>query len=214
MPDADAERAASPFTSPPNILIIRLIFGYRGGSDGDQRTALEAATRWGLPFKEPAAEPTGRDRREAERVMAYWDEKLEELGDEATIAALDLAAINNAGLVQPLPDRGRREGRAIGALDVRPAIRAAARPAGEAADRSADDAPVAAALCPTCFCAAAPRRRSRWARCGWKARSSATDERIEQYRAVFIPVKVRPNSLTRFAFGAFNSRVVEPALAA
>src|SRR5262249_37191921 len=36
------------------------------------------------------------------------------------------------------------------------------------------------------------------------------DERVEQYRAVFIPVKVRPGSRTHFAFGAFNSRVVEP----
>ena len=38
--------------------------------------------------------------------------------------------------------------------------------------------------------------------------------RVERYRAVFIPVKVRPGSQTHFAFGAFNSRIVEPAIAA
>jgi hypothetical protein len=37
------------------------------------------------------------------------------------------------------------------------------------------------------------------------------DGRIEQYRAVFIPVGIKPNSLTCFAFGAFNSRIVERA---
>ena len=36
------------------------------------------------------------------------------------------------------------------------------------------------------------------------------DGRIEQYRALFIPVGVKPNSLTCFAFGAFNSRVLPP----
>jgi hypothetical protein len=36
------------------------------------------------------------------------------------------------------------------------------------------------------------------------------DGRIEQYRAIFIPVGVKPNSLTCFAFGAFNNRIIEP----
>jgi len=40
-----------------------------------------------------------------------------------------------------------------------------------------------------------------------------SDDRIEQYRAVFIPVGVKPNSRTHFAFGAFNSRVVERPMA-
>jgi hypothetical protein len=35
------------------------------------------------------------------------------------------------------------------------------------------------------------------------------DDRIEQYRAIFIPVRVRPNSLTSLAFGAFSNRIVE-----
>ena len=41
------------------------------------------------------AEPTGRDRREAERVMAYWESKLRELGGEVTVAGLDLNRINS-----------------------------------------------------------------------------------------------------------------------
>jgi hypothetical protein len=35
------------------------------------------------------------------------------------------------------------------------------------------------------------------------------DGRIEQYRVIFIPVRVRPNSLTCLAFGAFSNRIVE-----
>jgi len=31
----------------------------------------------------------------------------------------------------------------------------------------------------------------------------------EQYRAIFIPVGVKPNSLTCFAFGAFNNRIID-----
>ena len=40
------------------------------------------------------------------------------------------------------------------------------------------------------------------------------DGRRELYRAAFIPVGVKENSLTHLALGAFNSRVLEPALAA
>ncbi len=35
------------------------------------------------------------------------------------------------------------------------------------------------------------------------------DGRIEQYRAIFIAVGVKPNALTCFAFGAFNNRLIE-----
>jgi hypothetical protein len=45
---------------------------------------------WGRP------RPSGRDRREADRVMAYWRGKLEELGVDATIAALDLGSMNTS----------------------------------------------------------------------------------------------------------------------
>ena len=36
------------------------------------------------------------------------------------------------------------------------------------------------------------------------------DGRIDQYRVVFIPIGIKPNSLSYFAFGAFNNRIVEP----
>ena len=42
------------------------------------------------------AEPelTGRERRESERAIAYWEKKIEKLGKSATVAALDLADMN------------------------------------------------------------------------------------------------------------------------
>jgi hypothetical protein len=39
------------------------------------------------------------------------------------------------------------------------------------------------------------------------------DGLVEQYRAGFIPIAVKPRALTWLAFGAFNSRVVAPAIA-
>src|SRR5712692_1101668 len=39
--------------------------------------------------------PTGRNRREAERLTAYWEGKLKELGGVVTIAGLDLAAADS-----------------------------------------------------------------------------------------------------------------------
>src|SRR4051794_23857732 len=39
-------------------------------------------------------EPTGRDRREAERLLAYWESKAQEFGS-VTIASLDLGHINS-----------------------------------------------------------------------------------------------------------------------
>src|SRR6202000_3253428 len=39
---------------------------------------------------------TGRERRESERAIRYWEKKLEKLGRSATVAALDLAEITSA----------------------------------------------------------------------------------------------------------------------
>jgi hypothetical protein len=41
------------------------------------------------------AEPSGRDRREGERAMAYWEHKLRELGGEVTVAGLDLNRVGS-----------------------------------------------------------------------------------------------------------------------
>src|SRR5579862_1607356 len=40
------------------------------------------------------SEPTGRDRREAERVIAYWERRLSELGGKLTVSGLNLAGVN------------------------------------------------------------------------------------------------------------------------
>jgi hypothetical protein len=52
--------------------------------------AREAA-RFGRTYKKVDIEvPASRERRQTERAVAYWGEKLDALGDMATIAALDL----------------------------------------------------------------------------------------------------------------------------
>jgi len=44
---------------------------------------------------EPSA-TSGRERRESERAIVYWERKLERVGKHATVAALDLAEMNTA----------------------------------------------------------------------------------------------------------------------
>lgn len=173
-------------------------------------TALEAATRWGLPFKKPAAEPAGRDRREAERAVAYWDEKVDELGDEATIASLDLAAIDNQDwsnrFVIAVDEKVERSALLMYGAQFARLLGLPATPQ--------TNLPLERQL---------PRRFSDMFLRGCREQTGPVrlegeverdGERVEQYRAVFIPVKVRPGARTHFAFGAFSSRVVELALAA
>ncbi len=176
-------------------------------------TALEAGTRWGLPFKKPAAEPTGRDRREAERAVAYWDEKVDELGDKATIAALDLAAINNQDwsnrFVIAVDEKVERSallmyGAQFARLLGLPATPQTNLPLERQLPRRFSDMFLRG-------CREAPQQMGP---VRFEGEVERDGERVEQYRAVFIPVKVRPGARTHFAFGAFSSRVVESALAA
>ncbi len=177
-------------------------------------TALEAATKWGLPFKKITVEeePTGRDRREAERAVAYWDEKVDELGDKATIAALDLAAINHTDwsnrFVIAVDERVERSallmyGSQFARLLGLPAKAQTSLPLERQLPRRLSDIFLRG-------CAEAPKQG---APVRLEGEIERDGQRVEQYRAVFIPVKIRPDSLTHFAFGAFNSRIVEPALA-
>lgn len=174
--------------------------------------ALEAAAKWGLPFKRAAEEPTGRDRREAERAVAYWEEKIEALGD-ATISMLDLAEIDeeewaNRFLIaidakverSVLLMYGSRFARLLG-LPAKPQTD---RPLERQLPRRFSEVFLRG-------CREAPQLRDPVRLEGEIERDGG---RLEQYRAVFIPVKVRPGSQTHFAFGAFNSRIVEPAVAA
>ncbi len=155
------------------------------------------------------AEPAGRDRREAERVMAYWDNKLHELGGEVTVAGLDLNRINtrewsNRFLIAVDPVIERSSLVLYGPkfaqlLHLPPQPR--------------PDLPILRQL-PRRYadvflrgCAAAPKEM---VPARIEGEVERYDGRIEQYRVVFIPVGVKPHSLTCFAFGAFNNRVIEP----
>jgi hypothetical protein len=152
---------------------------------------------------------TGRNRREAERLMAYWEGKLEELGGAVTIAGLDLAVADSREWsnrflisVDPVVERsalllyGPKFAQLMGLrakprTDL-PMMRQLPRRYGELFLRGCTEAQQEKA----------PVRL--------EGEIERADGRIEQYRAIFIPVGVKPNSLTSFAFGAFNSRVLEP----
>ncbi|HEX3953975.1 MAG TPA: hypothetical protein VHW90_10410 [Stellaceae bacterium] len=152
--------------------------------------------------------PVGRDRREAERILAYWEHKLAELGGELTLASLDLSRINThdwsnrflisvdqvierssllmygprfAKLMQ-LPEQPRPD---------LPMMRQLPRRYIDVFMRGCDEA----------HKTGAPVRL--------EGEVDRYDNRVEQYRAVFIPIGVKPNSLTCFAFGAFSNRLIE-----
>jgi hypothetical protein len=159
---------------------------------------------WGRP------RPTGRDRREAERVMAYWQTKLQELGVDATIAALDLGSMNTA-------DWSNRFLIAIDPVIEKSALLLYGPKFAQLFNLPAEsrmDRPMMRQL-PMRFvdiflggCAEAEKTKEAVRVEGEIERS---DNRIEQYRVIFIPVRVRPNSLTCYAFGAFSNRIVERA---
>lgn len=162
----------------------------------------------GWALKKPAAEPAGRDRREAERLMAYWEEKLKELGGAVTIAGLDLAAADSREwsnrfliAVDPVVERsalllyGPNFAQAMGL----PAQPRTDLPMMRQLPRRHVDM----------FLRACAEAQQEMAPVRLEGEIERADGRIEQYRAIFIPVGVKPNSLTCFAFGAFNNRIVD-----
>jgi hypothetical protein len=170
---------------------------------GAQPSDIAWAEGLGVP------QPTGRDRREAERVMAYWQSKLRELGVDATIAALDLGNISTADWsnrflisVDPVIERsallmyGPKFAQLLNLPEQprtdRPMVRQLPRRFGDIFLRG---------------CAEADKTKEAVRLEGDIERA---DNRVEQYRVIFIPVRVRPNSLTCYAFGAFSNRTVEP----
>ena len=153
--------------------------------------------------------PVGRGRREAERLMAYWEEKLTELGGVVTVSGLDLAATDSRDWsnrflisIDPVVERsvlvlyGPKFAQLLGLpaqprTDL-PMLRRLPR-------RYAD-----------LFLRGCTEAQQEMAPVRLEGEIERADGRIEQYRAIFIPVGVKPNSLTCFAFGAFNSRVLAP----
>lgn len=152
---------------------------------------------------------TGRERREAERAIAYWDEKQRQHGGNATVAALELGNIKSEEwshrflmAADPLIERsvllmyGDRFARLLD-LPERPRV----------------TVPIVRQLPPRygdVFLRGCADVRREMAPVRIEGEVERNDGRIEQYRAGFIPVGVKPQALTWLAFGAFNSRVVEP----
>jgi hypothetical protein len=153
--------------------------------------------------------PGNRERREGERLLAYWDSELEEFGEGITIASLDVTAITgNRGWtnrflisVDPFIERsmlimyGAKFATLLGLPEKprtdRPLLRQLPQRYGEV------------------FIEGCTRAQAEWTPVRLDGDVARGDGRVERYRAVFIPVGVRPQPLTCFAFGAFNCRVVE-----
>jgi hypothetical protein len=162
------------------------------------------------------AEPvqlTGRERRESERAIAYWEKKVVQLGGNATVAALDLGEIQS-------PDWSHRFVIAVDPVVENSALLLYGHDFGRLLglpERRVPHVPMVRQL-PKRFsdlfmrgCTNAERERIPVRLEGEVARA---DGKRELYRAAFIPVGVKEHSITHLAFGAFNSCLAAPALAA
>jgi hypothetical protein len=160
---------------------------------------------------EPAT--SGRERRESERAIAYWERKIEKLGKSATVAALDLAEMNT-------PDWSHRFVIAVDPVVENSSLLLYGSDFAKLLDlppKGTPHVPMVRQL---------PRHLSRMFMqgCGdahnqrapvrMEGEAPRADGKTELYRAAFIPIGVKENSLTHLAFGAFNSRVVDQQLAA
>ena len=160
-----------------------------------------------------ASGPLGRDRREAERVIHYWERKLSELGSDLTVTALDLGNVKSREwanrfliAVDPVIERSSLllyGPRFAQLLHVPEKARTDLPLLRQLPRRYAD-----------VFLAGCARAQKELAPVRLEGEVERYNGQIEQYRAVYIPVGVKANSLTCFAFGAFNCRVVEPPIAA
>jgi len=159
------------------------------------------------------AEGSGRERRESERAISYWEKKIEKLGSRATVSALDLADMNTSDwshrfviAVDPVVENsslllyGNDFAKLLelppkGTPHV-PMVRQLPRHMSRVFMKGCGDAHVQRA--PVRLEGEIPRE----------------DGKTELFRAAFIPVGVKENSLTHLAFGAFNSCVIDRKLAA
>jgi hypothetical protein len=156
---------------------------------------------------------SGRERREAERAIAYWERKIEKLGKNATVAALDLADMNT-------PDWSHRFVIAVDPVVENSSLLLYGNTFAKLLDlppKRTPHVPLVRQLprhLSSVFmlgCGDAHEQRTPVRIEGEVAR---TDGKTELYRAAFIPVGVKENSLTHLAFGAFNSCVINQLLAA
>ncbi|HTV88483.1 MAG TPA: hypothetical protein VME41_05655 [Stellaceae bacterium] len=172
---------------------------------------MRAPPRPAPPVSAAAPRPAtvGRDRREGERLIAYWDGKLQEFGDGITIASLDITAIGSSRdwsnrfliSVDPVIERsalimyGVKFAGLLGLPEQprtdQPLLRQLPRRYGEVFLRGCEQA------------------QKEWAPVRLEGEVARDNGQIEQYRVVFIPVGVRPNALTCFAFGAFSRRLID-----
>jgi hypothetical protein len=155
----------------------------------------------------------GRERRESERAIAYWERKLEQLGNNATVAALDLADMNT-------PDWSHRFVIAVDPFIENSSLLLYGNDFAKLLDLPPKRTPhvplvrqLPRHLSPVFMqgCGDAHEQRMPVRIEGGVARA---DGKTELYRAAFIPVGVKENSLTHLAFGAYNSCIVDQRLAA
>jgi hypothetical protein len=156
---------------------------------------------------------SGRERRESERAIAYWERKLDRLGKNATVAALDLADMNTPAwshrfVIAVDPDVANSSlllyGTGFAKLLELPPKGTPHVPLVRQLPRHLS--PVFMQGCGDAHEQRVPVRIE-----GGVAR---VDGKTELYRAAFIPIGVKENSLTHLAFGAFNSCVINQRLAA
>jgi hypothetical protein len=156
------------------------------------------------PGESAPAAGSGRERRASERVIAYWRDRIAELGADATIAALDVAAFNSAEwsyrfimTIDPLLDGSSL---LLYGSDVARLLRL---PEGSKAR-----VPIMRRLPPHYVpvfrrgCSAVLEHNA-----GVRVEGKVSDEdgREELFRAIIIPLRGRADNTVRLAFGAFSS---------
>jgi hypothetical protein len=177
-------------------------------------TMIDAPVMSADMTREPKAEElTGRERRESERAIRYWEKKVATLGKSATVAALDLGEINSA-------DWSHRFVIAVDPVVENSSLLLYGSDFAKLLDlppKGTPHVPMVRQL---------PRHLSNvfMRGCGdahhmrqairLEGEVPRPDGKLELYRAAFIPVGVKENSLTHLAFGAFNSCISDPPLAA
>jgi len=177
---------------------------------------LRVMSSAGMPEAREAAgiareTPSGRERRQSERAIAYWEAKLATLGNDATVAALDLAEIHsedwshrfviavdpvvgNSGFLLYGTDFARLLDLPEKSSPHLPMVRQLPKRFAEVFNRGCDGA------------------HTQKTAVRIEGEVEREDGCREFYRAAFIPVGVTENARPHLAFGAFNSRV-EPAMA-